>query len=125
MFNITLLEEYYKKYSKNLNKWLPEGLLLVDLDVLQKYDLLNFHHQKPEPQLTQYFHVVESPEKIILVNDQFSVWIVPENLEGHPCTYVLIAINREDHPHLEMGFQTQGCLQHISISIKALRKIHL
>ncbi len=121
MHNINILEEAYKKYIKNINDFLPEGLLEVDLDLLHKHDLLNLS-KKDHPTLTQYFHVIESIEKITLVNDQFVVWIIPDQCEGNACTYVLIALNKDDNPHLEMGFVTTGVYNTSRLVLRLLEK---
>ena len=42
MNNIEKLEAAYKKYTENLSDWLPEGIIHVDLTLLQEMDLLDF-----------------------------------------------------------------------------------
>jgi hypothetical protein len=58
--------------------------------------------------LTQYFHVIESAEKVTLFNDQFIVWIIPKMEGEQPMTFVLIALNQVDKAHLEIVFTTHG-----------------
>ena len=70
MYNLDLLEEYYKKYSKDVNKWLPEDIIEVDINLLKRFHILNYHDpEENDPNLTRYFHVIESSEKITLIND--------------------------------------------------------
>jgi hypothetical protein len=108
MDDISQLEECYKKYMKNVTNWLPEGIIDVDLKLLKRFGLLNFHLKgKRDPALTRYFNVIETAEKITLINDQFIVWIVPEKINDTPITFTLIALNRED-PHLELAFSASG-----------------
>jgi hypothetical protein len=122
MENNSILEEYFNKYITSLADFLPEGLIQVDIDLLQKLDLLHYHNYKPNPSLTRYFHVIESVEKITLINEQFIVWIVPENLEEQPMTFVLIALNNPEQPHLEMGFVTMGVYNTSRLVLKLLEK---
>ena len=61
MNNIEKLEAVYKKYIQNLSDWLPEGIMRVDLALLQEMNLLDFDKeiQKPDDSLTRYFQVIE------------------------------------------------------------------
>jgi len=123
MHNINALEETYKKFTQHLTDYLPEGLMQVDIDLLQKLNLISLSNKKDHPSLTQYFHVVESAEKITLVNDQFIVWIVPENNKGTTCTYVLIALNNDEEAHLETGFVTSGVYNTSRLVLRILEKL--
>ncbi len=109
MDNIAEIEEYYKIYSKKISTLLPDGIVEIDLNLLQKLNLLNFHHEdKKLPGLTRYFNVIETTEKITLINDHFVIWIVPEKINSLPVTHTLIAINHPDYPHLELVFAVSG-----------------
>lgn len=121
MDDITHLEECYKKYIKNIHTLLPEGIIDVDLKLLQQHDLLSYHRkEKKDPSLTRYFHVIETTEKITLVNEQFIVWIVPEKINHVPITYTLIALNQGDMPHLEMAFAASGCYNSSRLVLRVL-----
>lgn len=121
MDDITQIEECYQKYIKNINSLLPEGIIEVDLKLLQKHNLLNYHKKdKQDRALTRYFHVIETNEKITLVNDQFVVWIIPEKVNYVPITYTLIAINKENEPHLEMAFSASGCYNSSRLVLRLL-----
>jgi hypothetical protein len=125
MDNLQVLDEYFDKFSKNINKWIPEGITAVDLPLLQKFDLLHFHNRTVnDPALTRYFHVVESSEKITLINDQFIVWIVPEKEKQTSVTYTLIALN-QDHPHLELAFLNKGVFNSSRLVLRILEKFLL
>ncbi|MBM3184463.1 MAG: hypothetical protein FJZ64_04065 [Chlamydiae bacterium] len=58
--------------------------------------------------MTQYFHVIESIEKVTLFNDQFVIWIIPKMEQDQPTTFVLIASNHQDNINLEIVFTTKG-----------------
>lgn len=123
MNNPTVLEACYKKYMEDINKWLPDGIVEVDLRVLHKLDLLNFHTPSSnDSALTRYFHVVESEEKLTLVNDQFIVWIVPEKNDEDPLTCTLIALNKEEDVQLELGFVTKGIYNSSRLVLRVLEK---
>lgn len=123
MNNRYVLEEHYKRYMKDINKWIPEGIIVVDLNLLHHMDLLTYYNKDSyDPTLTRYFHVIESEEKITLVNDQFVVWIVPEKIDNIPMTYTLIALNKNDKINLEMAFSTSGVYNNSKLVLRILEK---
>ena len=123
MNNPTVLEACYKRYMNNISKWLPDGVIDVNIEVLHELNVLNFHGKgAAESALTRYFHVVESEEKLTLVNDEFIVWIVPEKLKTVPVTYTLIALNKEKEVRLEMAFTTSGIYNNSHLVLRLLEK---
>lgn len=123
MDNISLLEECYKLYSKNLKAWLPEDIIDVDLEILWEMDLVEYLDESNyDPSLTRYFHVIETEDKITLVNEDFVVWIVPEVVEGVPKTFTLIALNDRRHPKLTMAFTTKGVYNTSKLVLRVLEK---
>lgn len=123
MHELSFLEECYKKYMKNLPYCVPEGIFTVDLKLLQKFNLLHFHdRQSTEPPITRYFHVIESLEKITLVNDQFTIWIVPIKMENVSATLTLIAINIDNYPKLELVFSASGVYNTSNLVLRILEK---
>lgn len=126
MNNPSILESYFKRYTKNISEWLPDGFIDVDLALLHKLNLLHFHNRLGnDTALTRYFNVVESDEKLTLVNKQFIVWIVPEKKETSSVTYTLIALNKEDDIQLEMAFTTSGVYNHSHLVLQLLEKFLL
>ena len=123
MDNPTVLEACYKRYMNDISKWLPDGIIEVDLEVLHQLDLLNFHAKgAADSALTRYFHVVETEEKLTLVNEQFIVWIVPERQERTSVTYTLIALNAEENVRLELAFSTSGIYNNSHLVLRLLEK---
>ncbi len=123
MHNLTLLEACFKKFIKDMPSWLPEDIVEVDLPLLHKLDLLHYHDPEyNDPNLTRYFHVIESNEKITLINDEFVVWIVPEKIEDTPFTYSLIALNRPKEPELQLCFVTSGVYNTSRLVLRVLEK---
>jgi hypothetical protein len=111
MIDEDLLDLYYNSFITDIKKWLPEGFAEIDLSLLHKYHLLNFGEEGNPPssrQITRFFHLIESDEKLTLFNDQFIIWIVPAQDEEIPATYTLIALMQGDKLHLEVGFKTKG-----------------
>lgn len=122
MNKIKIIEDQYKEFSKNISYWLPEGIVEVDLMLLQRLNLLQYHSsQKKDPRLTRYFHVIESSEKITLFNDLFVVWIVPDKIAQSPITYTLIALNPKQ-PHLELAYSTTGVYNTSKLVLRILEK---
>jgi hypothetical protein len=110
MLNPVQIEEMYKEFMGNLPTIAHDGILEINLNFLHDEGLLTaLQEDKSDPDdLTQYFHVIESVEKVTLFNEQFIVWIVPKMNGDQPLTYVLIALNHQDKPHLEIVFLTKG-----------------
>jgi hypothetical protein len=125
MHNLPLLEKYYQKYIKDLNSWIPDGIYFINLELLHHFDLLHFQLNAnwKNPILTNYFHMIESPEKITLLNDEFVVWIMPNKVNHIPLTYTLIALNKgEREPQLEVAFIASGVYNSSALVLKILEK---
>ncbi|MBA3815611.1 MAG: hypothetical protein H0X29_03655 [Parachlamydiaceae bacterium] len=119
----SLLDACFKKYVKNLIQWLPDGVTSVDLDLLHRLNLLHYYNKEQnDPTLTRYFHVVDSGDKITLVNEEFVIWIVPDKIEEKAVTYTLIAINKNDNLHLELAFVTSGIYNNSKLVLRILEK---
>ncbi len=123
MHNLSLLEECFKKFIKNITLWSPESVVPVDLALLNHLGLLNYYNKRSNEQmLTRYFQVVESLEKITLVNEEFVVWIVPEKIDNVALTYTLIAVNKPNGPELELAFVASGAYNSSSLVLRILEK---
>lgn len=123
MGDISELDQCYKRYITNIQEWIPEGVISVDLRLLQHFDLLHYHRKDSKDRaLTRYFHVIETSEKITLVNDQFVIWIVPEKVNKIPITFTLIALNLEEGPRLEMAFSASGIYNSSRLVLRVLEK---
>jgi hypothetical protein len=111
MINPTVLEDSYQEFSQNLKKWIPDGVIQVDLRLLNEMGLLNsteLEHSINEANLTLYFHIIETPDKVTLFNEQFAIWIVPQLVDEIPTTTTLIALIQTSKPRLEIVYQTTG-----------------
>lgn len=115
------LEDLYHEYIGNLTKWIHDGIINVDLDLLHEHDLLNEVEEENLDDLTQYFHVIENIEKVTLFNEQFAIWIIPKMEMENPTTYVFISLIQNDHPHLEIVFQTRGIYNTPKYVLKVLQ----
>ena len=110
MLNPLEIENLYTQYTENLSQLAHDGVIHVDLHLLHALGLLeDFQDEKEDTDdLTQYFHVMESAEKVTLFNEQFLTWIVPKMEGDNPITYVIIALNSHNQTHLEVVFTTSG-----------------
>lgn len=120
MHNIKTLEKYYNKYLKNLSNLTSDSFILINLKQLHDLELLEFHQIKSmDFGLTRYFQVVETPDKITLVNDEFIIWIVPENIENQSITYSIVALNTGKEPKFELAFLLSGVYNtsHLVLSV--------
>lgn len=123
MDKIAELDSLYEQFSGHLAELIPDGILEVDLKLLQRLDLLNEEESAPSPQLTRYFHVVESNDKITLYNEEYVIWVVPEKINDEPLTLVLIGLNKEAKLHLELAFSTSGIYNTSRLVLRVLEKI--
>ena len=123
MLNPNKIEEIYKEYSQDLSQWVPDGIVSVDLNLLHEQGLLETIRDENDAQddFSQYFHVLETPEKVTLFNEQFIIWIVPKMEEEIPITYVMIALENNNAVHLEIVFTTSGVYNTPKFVLKVLQ----
>jgi hypothetical protein len=124
MLNPQKLEKAYNSYIGDLAKWLQDGVVEVDLNLLKKFDLLNKtpeEEKELQSQFPFYFHVIENQEKVTLFNNQFVVWIVPKVIDDVPTTMTLISLVHKDVPRLELVFSTRGAYNTPKYVLKVLR----
>ncbi len=121
------LEEQYQHIMEELGAFTPEGIIHVDLELLQSLGLLtNIGEEfgKPKHPLTHYFHVLETAEKITLFNDQFVIWIVPQMFDHEPVTFALVGvIGGDGEVKLEITFATSGVYNTSKIVLQVLEKL--
>ncbi|HSX13215.1 MAG TPA: hypothetical protein VLE96_02195 [Chlamydiales bacterium] len=110
MQNPAQIEQAYKDFMSNLPKHAHDGIVSINLRFLHDQGLLDTLSvvEDESDDLTQFFHVIESPEKVTLFNEHFVVWIIPKMEGENPVTFVLIATNQEEKAHLEVVFTTYG-----------------
>ena len=121
MFAPNQIEEIYQEYTKDLANCLPDGIISIDLELLHNLGILEKLQEENEDDFTQYFHVIETPEKVTLFNEQFIVWIVPKTEQEIPLTYVLIAFKNPSKTSLEVVFTTSGVYNTPKYVLKVLQ----
>lgn len=128
MINPSLLEEAFKEFSLNFQKWVPDGVIDVNLNLLQELGLLKHIEleQTSTDDLMNYFHVIETPDKVTLFNEQFAVWIVPKMVNETPTTWTYVALIPKGQqpplqPHLELVFSTEGVYNTPKFILKVLQ----
>ena len=122
--NPTQLDQVYNEFISNLSSWIPEGIIEVNLKLLEETGLLyfeSFDEKQESEQLPHYFHVIETSEKVTLFNHQFVIWIVPKIVDETPTTIVMIALVTADKPHLEIVFSTKGVYNTSKFVLKLLK----
>jgi hypothetical protein len=111
MINPKVLEDAYQEFSKDLAKWIHDGIIQVDMKLLHDLGMLNnaeLEHSVSDDHLNHYFHIIETPDKVTLFNEQFAIWIVPEVVNETPTTTTFIAILQGEKPHLELVYTNAG-----------------
>jgi hypothetical protein len=126
MYDLSLIENYYKKFIKDVNYWIPEGIYNINLELMHHFDLLHFQpfQEKKDPIITRYFQIIESSEKITLVNDEFVVWIIPDKIDQFSLTYTFIALTELSNQkiQLEVGFVASGVYNTSKLILNVLEK---
>ena len=118
------LDESFNEFMANLPSWIPEGIVEVNLELLEEIGLLKseyFEEDEEPEQLPHYFHVIETSDKVTLFNHQFVVWIVPKTVDEMPLTYVFISLIKGTKPHLELAFSTSGVYNTPKFVLRLLR----
>lgn len=111
MVDPTLLEQSYQRYVSDLSRWIPDGVIQVDLEFLRSLGMMRCRTgigHDLNSDIKEYFHVLESDEKITLWNRRFIVWIAPQVVHRHSCTLALIASRVEEGEKPEVAFITAG-----------------
>lgn len=117
------LEEAYKEFSQNMGKWVPDGIIDVNLQLLHELGFLSLSQmeQSKGEDFTQYFNVIETAEKVTLFNEQFAIWIVPKVVDENPTTLTYISLLNNNKPHLEIVFSTAGVYNSPKYILKVLQ----
>ncbi len=124
MINPIILEEAYLEFSQNLKKWIPDGIIHVDLRLLHELGLLSnseLEQSVNEANLSLYFHIIETPDKVTLFNDQFAIWIIPELINEVPTTTTMISLLHGNKPRLEIVYTTSGVYNTPKYILKVLQ----
>ena len=110
MINPNMLDAAFTEFTQNFSKWLPDGVIQINLQVLHELGILtSFYLDKATADnLSQHFHVIETDDKVTLYNEQFAVWIVPQNTQEGSSTTAMIALLQNHKPHLEIVYTTSG-----------------
>ncbi len=118
------LEEAFKEFSQNFVKWVPDGIIPVNLGLLHDLGLLQHAEfdQGASDTFAHFFHVLETQDKVTLFNEQFAVWIVPKLIEEQPMTLTFIALlGMGNKLHLEIVFSTSGVYNTPKYILKVLQ----
>lgn len=104
------LDEAFLEFSRNNTKWAPDGILEIDLASLCNMGLMSQKGLSEDPnEVTQYFQVDETGDKITLHNEKFAIWIVPEVIGETPRTLTYISqLKKKGQLGLELIYATKG-----------------
>lgn len=123
MMSPSQLEEAFIEFSQNLPKHAPDGVIPIDLKMLHELGLLQhekFDKATTHEDLMHYFHVLETPDKVTLFNEQFVIWILPKMHQETSVTITFIALLQNAKPHLEIVFSTSGVYNTPKFILKVL-----
>jgi hypothetical protein len=118
------LEWYYQNFTSHLQENLPDGLLAITPKMTKEL-LFGIDSRQEEPLLTRYFQFLELEDKMVLLNHQFIIWIVPYPDAQKRSLTVFIAQNKNGVPSLELGFIIKGMKNPSNIVLKLSEKFLL
>ncbi|HAZ15408.1 MAG: hypothetical protein A2Y28_03140 [Chlamydiae bacterium GWC2_50_10] len=124
MINPIDLEKEYHKFSQDLQKWSPDGVIPVNLSLLHEIGILKEGQKETsedDDTLSHYFHVIETEEKVTLFNEQFVIWITPRVIDDLTSTLTLIALLHNEKPRLEVVFSSSGVYNSPKYILKVLQ----
>lgn len=128
MSNLAQLEATFQRYVSDLERWVPDGITNIDLELLQRLGLIESLDDETvddQAKLAQYFHVVETTEKITLFNDEFAIWIVPEIHDNRPVTYALVGKQDGEQVSLEIVISAMGVYNSSRTMLRVIDKMLL
>lgn len=112
MLDPVLLEETFNDLIKHLNQKAPDGIIDVNLELMESLNLLDIKTLEGQAffaSSSEQFYMVEADEKLTLFNQNFVIWMLPSFHGENASTYVFIAKNfQESLPKLEIVFLAKG-----------------
>lgn len=126
MQDLAVIEKYYNNFSSHLAELIPEGIYPITLSLLHHFDLLHFKpvgERKDRLLLPYYFHVIENPDKITLINDEFVIWVVPSTNGSEKPTYAMIALqDKNKELRLEIAVIASGVYNNSKLLLNIIEK---
>lgn len=113
------LDNYFIKYSNNLKEFLPEGIQSISSSLLDRL-LVSDPTPLSKATPTRYFQVQEKNHLMTLSNEEFVVWIQISPKNSLPQSQVLIALNKNGEPRLELGFVAKGIFSSPQLVIRLI-----
>ncbi len=122
MSNPITLEAAYHEFIEHLPFFLPDGVIEIDLKLLHENKILSPNKKASSKEIKHYFHIIETPEKITLFNDDYVVWIAPQKLGDRSLTLTLVAklMEEKKQPELELAFSSRGVYNTSQIVLQVL-----
>lgn len=102
------LNTYYDYLTHNTSELLPDGVIDVDLKLLQSLNVLSPLSTPQASTTKELLQTIETGGKVTLFNEHFVLWIVPQCEVSPPSTTVIVArcLNNSIKP--EVAFKTTG-----------------
>jgi hypothetical protein len=108
MLSIDEINAYYDYLSKHTSDLLPDGIVNVDVKLLQSLSILSPNASLGSASAKELLQAIESGGRITLFNDHYVLWIVPQNEVSPPSTTVILARCDKNSIKPEVGFKTAG-----------------
>lgn len=108
MLSIDEINAYYAYMEQHTSDLIPDGVIDVDLKLLQSLDILNPNQPLGDSSAKELLQAIDSGGRITLFNDRFVLWIIPQSAILPPSTTVILARCTDKTIKPEVAFKTAG-----------------
>ncbi len=108
MLSIDEINAYYDFLTQHTSDLIPDGIIEVDVMLLQSLNILNTSQPPGTPPAKELLQAIDSGGRITLFNNRFVLWIVPQNEISPPSTTVILARCDTNTIKPEIAFKTAG-----------------
>ncbi len=121
MFNADRIEALFQLFLSQLQSGGADRWIHIDNQLLTNLGLESSELSLDLTTSQSYFFVLESSDKITLINQDFIVWLVPLKNEKQE-TLSLVARNTEKEPQMELIIHASGSFNTPDIILKVLER---
>jgi hypothetical protein len=119
MFNAERIETLFQNFLNELQLGGADRWIHIDDVLLENLGIDVTDVTLSSKQAQSYFFVLESCDKITLINQDFLVWLVPLKNES-PATLAIVARNTEKEPQMELIIHASGRFNTPDMILKVL-----
>lgn len=125
MFNADRIEALFQQFLGELQNGGADRWVYIDNQLLANLGIAQEELELSSGQAQSYFFVLESNDKITLINQDFIVWLVPLKNENQRSqeTLAIVARNTEKEPQMETIIHASGSYNTPDTILKVLDRM--